>query len=246
MEMKRRTGDTVTIPGDYQHRALNQGHPIQRFWHASKHLVIDAFLPPAPSDTVVDVGCGSGVISDHLGKSGATVTGVDANRDAVRFAERQYGRDNVQFVNALVDTTFPVKGLVDKIYCLELIEHIYRDQGLNMLEIFHSNLADGGKVFLTTPNYRSMWPLIEYLMDASGRFPELSGPQHVEHYTPKKLTALCEEAGFAVKKLTSFCGIAPWVAGLSWSLATRLHSLETRIPFTPGSILLAILEKEKK
>ena len=75
----RRTGDTIAIDGAYQYRALTEGNPVQRFWHEAKQLVIDRFLPPEPGDFVMDVGCGSGVIANHLAEQGAEVIAVDGN-----------------------------------------------------------------------------------------------------------------------------------------------------------------------
>lgn len=59
----RRTGDTIAIDGGYQYRALTEGYRVQRFWHYSKTLAIQEFLPPQSTDRIIDVGCGSGVIT---------------------------------------------------------------------------------------------------------------------------------------------------------------------------------------
>ncbi len=242
-EMKRRTGDIIGISGDYQYRALTEGGPVQRFWHYSKQLVITRLLPPQPGQKVIDIGCGSGVISSFLGRSGAQVLGVDGNPQAVEFATGKFATDNVRFALGLVDETFHARWPADRIYCLEVIEHVYAHQAIQMLRVFHSLLVAGGKVFLTTPNYASAWPVIEYLMDSLGLAPPLRGHQHVQRYNRWKLRKLCIDAGFEVERIASYCFLAPWLAPLSWALAEKLAGLEARLDLGAGAILACVLRK---
>lgn len=242
--MTQRAGDTTAIPGDYQYRALTQGNAVQRFWHYSKQLAIKQFLPPSPSDVVVDIGCGSGVITSFLGESGATVLGIDNNPEAIQFARGHFSRPNVKFHLGLVEEFNPAHyEPVDKIYCLELIEHIYLHQARELLKNFYHLLKPRGKVFLTTPNYHSPWPLLEWLMDKARLAPPLSEHQHVERYHSKKLRALAEDGGFRIEKMATMCQLAPWAAPIRWTLAERIHGWESRSPLAMGCILIAILVK---
>jgi len=239
-DRQRRVGDTVAIPGDYQHRALTEGPAVQRFWHLAKQLAIARLLPPARGDHVLDIGCGSGVISDFLARAGADVLAVDGSGEAIAFARERFGAPNLEFRQGLVDESFTVERPVDKVYCLELIEHIYRPQARALLDHARAVMRPGARIFLTTPNYRSAWPVIEWAMDRARLAPELGGAQHVEHYHPAKLRALCEESGFAVETMATKCGAAPWVAPLSWKLAERLQQAElgSRLPL--GSVLVVV------
>jgi 2-polyprenyl-3-methyl-5-hydroxy-6-metoxy-1,4-benzoquinol methylase len=239
----RRTGDTIAIDGSYQYKALTAGNPVQRFWHLSKQLVIDRFLPPGPGDYVMDVGCGSGVISNHLAGRGASVLAVDGNASAIAFAGEQFPSENIRFVHGLVDESFDVERPVDSIYCLEVIEHIYHDQVLNMLGAFHGLLKPGGHALLTTPNYASLWPVIEFACDKLQKTATMRGDQHVCRFTPRRLRDTCAQAGFEIERLTSFCFLAPWIAPLSEGFARRVHELEASLPVRAGSILLVVLRK---
>jgi SAM-dependent methyltransferase len=239
----RKDGDIVEIPGDYQYRALTQGVAVQRFWHHAKLLTVQRYLPPAEGDFCLDVGCGSGIVSGWLGSRAGRVLGIDCRSAAVEFANRQFGRDNVTFRVGYVDKSLEVDGPVDKIYCLEVIEHIYREQAGEMLKAFHQILKPGGAVLLSTPNRHSFWPLIERGMDWLGRAPKLAEDQHVEGYHRQKLTALCRAHGFVVETTAATCLLAPWLAPVNWGLAERCFSWEARWPTNPGSILAAVLRK---
>jgi 2-polyprenyl-3-methyl-5-hydroxy-6-metoxy-1,4-benzoquinol methylase len=231
------------IDGDYQYKALTQGPAVQRFWHHAKHLCVRDFLPPAAGEEVIDVGCGSGTVSSFLGSYGANVLGVDGSSRAIEFASRTYAAPNVRFQQALVDEAFGTGTPIDKIYCMEVIEHIYMAQARAMLRTFFQLLRPGGRVLLTTPNYRSAWPFIEWSMDRLNLSPKMRGEQHVEFYHPRKLQRVCEQAGFEVERMRTCCFVAPWLAPLSWRLAEKVHGLESNLPFAPGSILLCVLAR---
>jgi 2-polyprenyl-3-methyl-5-hydroxy-6-metoxy-1,4-benzoquinol methylase len=239
----RRLGDAIPIPGDYQLRAAHSSNPVQRFWHATKKLVVDQMLPAAPGELAIDAGCGSGVIADYLASFGADVIGVDANPEAIRFATAEFARSNLRFEQRMVDDEMTLERAVDKFYSLEVIEHIYRPQGVAMLRNFHRLLRRGGQALITTPNYRSLWPVLEWTLDTFGLAPKMAGEQHVEHYHRRKLAAVAREAGFTVSATRTICLVSPWLAPVSWKLATAAAKGELRIPLPLGCILVAVLTK---
>jgi 2-polyprenyl-3-methyl-5-hydroxy-6-metoxy-1,4-benzoquinol methylase len=239
----RRVGDAISIPGDYQLRAAQSPNRVQRFWHATKKIVIDALLPVAAGELAVDAGCGSGVIADYLASSGADVIGIDANAEAINFASDEFARPNLRFIRGLVDDEMTLERAVDKFYSLEVIEHIYRRQGVAMLRNFHRLLRRGGEALITTPNYRSPWPLLEWTVDKLALVPKLAGEQHVEHYHRRKLTAVAREAGFKIDAMRSVCLVSPIVAPVSWAAATATAKAELRLPLPLGCILVAVLRK---
>jgi 2-polyprenyl-3-methyl-5-hydroxy-6-metoxy-1,4-benzoquinol methylase len=213
------------------------------FWHYSKILAIESLLPPRPGDNILDVGCGSGVISGFLGSKGATVVGIDTNPDAISFAEKKYAGPTVSFKLELADRISGMDGSIDKIYCLELIEHIYLPQSKAMLDCFYRLLKPGGSAFLTTPNYHSLWPLIEWLMDRLHFAPQMADHQHVEKFNRRKLRELSLSCNFSVQTLRAMCFVAPWIAPISWRLAKKTSKIEFAAPQNPGSILTCVLIK---
>jgi 2-polyprenyl-3-methyl-5-hydroxy-6-metoxy-1,4-benzoquinol methylase len=238
----RRVGDTVAIVGNYQWLAANSKNLVQRFWHGTKKSAIAALCPLKENSLALDVGCGSGVISAFLADQyRAKVIGLDGNPLAIEFASKQFPQ--AQFECRLVDDEFDTPQMVDGIYCLELIEHIYRNQAVVLLSNFHRLLKPGGKLLITTPNYKSLWPVIEWFMDFLKIAPNLDGDQHVTFYKPKTLKDLVEECGFEVQQVRSNCFLAPWLAPFSYRLAEWLDKRELKMKWFMGSIIVLVAVK---
>ena len=232
----------VIIPGDYQHRAATRGPAVQRFWHYTKRLAIDRYLPPEPRDFILDAGCGSGVITSYLGESGARVIGLDPNPESIDFATRTFARGNVTFVNSEIDQ-LSLDRPMDKIYNLEVVEHLSAASGHEMFRRFYGALRPGGQLFLTTPNVRSLWPLIEWAVDRTGLVPPMGGAQHVEMYHRGKLCDAAAAHGFEVQTIRSMCLLSPWAAVVSWRAARWLFDVETVLPGVMGPVLVAVFRR---
>jgi 2-polyprenyl-3-methyl-5-hydroxy-6-metoxy-1,4-benzoquinol methylase len=235
-------GDTVAIQGDYQYRALLQGPRVQRFWHDTKLWLARHYLQPQSTDRILDVGCGSGVVAAYVADVPVqSVIGVDGNAAAVAFAARQFRRPNLHFARGLVDQlAFPEESF-DACLCLELIEHIYPNQGRALLQTLYRLTRPGGRLLLTTPNYRSAWPLIEWALDRAGKTPRLAEDQHVAFYHHARLRQLCAESGWVTVREHTCCTLAPWLAALSWPLARALRRMEGWVPC--GTLLVHLVEK---
>ena len=153
-QLKRREGDAIHISGDYQARALKSDRAAQRFWHEAKFRLIERVAMPSQHDRVLDAGCGSGTISQFLSLHAGEVIGIDSNPAAIRYATAAYERPTLQFRLGQFEDLTGEKPF-DRIYCVEVIEHLYEHQAADVLSLFHRLTKSGGQLFLTTPNYQS-------------------------------------------------------------------------------------------
>jgi 2-polyprenyl-3-methyl-5-hydroxy-6-metoxy-1,4-benzoquinol methylase len=223
-----RLGDAIEISGDYQARALRSDRAAQRFWHEAKFRLIERLGLPAKNERVLDAGCGSGTISDFLSRYAGQVVGIDSNPAAVTYAAKAYPASNLQFKLGQFDDLKNEQPF-DRIYCIEVIEHLYENQVADIFSLFRKVTNPGASLFLTTPNYHSLWPVIEQLLDAFGLVPQLDEVQHVTHFTKSKLHAVCSQAGWTVEQIGSFNGVAPFLAPLSYPLALAVERAEFRL-----------------
>jgi 2-polyprenyl-3-methyl-5-hydroxy-6-metoxy-1,4-benzoquinol methylase len=242
--LNKRLGDTIAIPGDYQYRAWTSGMAPQRFWHEAKLREAERWLAASAGDVILDVGCGSGMLCDRIARRpGVEVIGIDGNQAALEFAQRTFGRANLKFRHGLVDEFAFEPESCTKIALLEVIEHIEEEQAVKMFRNFHRFLKVGGTVVLTTPNARSLWPVIEWSLDRLGLVPHLSEDQHVKLYHRQSLEDLARRTGFRCKAYRTLNFLAPWLAAMNWALAERVHRAETARPQPVGSLLLMVLQK---
>jgi len=235
-----RHGDTVEISGAYQYSARYSRSRVQRFWHEEKERIIRKFCPPLPGDHVLDMGCGSGVIADRLAELGAHVTGIDSNPAAVAFARATFARPNLEFRQASAAEIDLAPGSLDRIYCLELVEHLYPEQTGALLASFARLLRPGGTLTLTTPNYRGLWPAIELLMDRLRLAPVMANEQHVTRFDRTTLKRMLDPADWRIVRLASFCTLAPFLSTVGWRLAKRCAELEDRADLKFGNLLLLV------
>ncbi|MCP4681839.1 MAG: class I SAM-dependent methyltransferase [Desulfobacterales bacterium] len=232
------------IQGDYQFNALYHGSSVQRAWHRAKLKIIRQIAPPPRGGLVLDAGCGSGVISAFLAALGARVKAVDSNLDAIRFARDVYSIPRVEFIHASLLTY--QGGPFDAIYCIEVIEHLPPNRLTPLLRRFGDLLAPGGRLFITTPNYRSAWPLIELGLDLLKLTPRLRGDQHLCPMTPGRLRRAMKTARLSLLKMGSFNGLAPFLAFLPPGVFARVERWESRRGALPaGNLLYALCKSER-
>ncbi|MCB9832635.1 MAG: methyltransferase domain-containing protein [Planctomycetes bacterium] len=242
-EDARRLGDAIAIPGDYQHRALTEGPPVQRHWHRAKLELLDWFCPPLPGGRALDVGCGSGVIADALATRGMEVLAVDANPEAVRYARTTFGRPGLELREGYLDELELPAASFDLATCLEIIEHVHLPQIEKLLGDLFALIRPGGRLLLTTPNYRGLWPLVEWAADRFASTANMDADQHVTHLHRRQLRRLIEGAGFELERIRCYCTLAPFVAPISARLARAVDGLERRIDLPFGNLLALVARR---
>lgn len=238
-----RTGDTVQISGDYQYQALNNGFVVQRFWHQSKMNLIEHFGLPRKNETVLDIGCGSGVLSDFLSKHAKSVLAVDGNENAIIFAKSKFSRSNLSFSRVLFHELDYPEGTFDAIYIFEVLEHIYEKQVLELLLKLQVLLKPGGRIIITTPDFRSFWPILEIILDKLKLVPKLSEEQHVFKINKNKLRKIVACTNLKISKIQNEFGIAPFLSVISWKLAEKVRDFERKIKCPLGMIICVELKK---
>ncbi len=242
--MRRKENDTIKIEGGYQHYAIEKGFVVQRIWHELKLDLIKRVMPPLSHDDILDIGCGSGNITNYLATKSKTVIGVDANNDAVLYAQKTFGKYGLSFKYAQIDKMNFHSNTFTKIYILELIEHIYVEQIKELFLECHRLLKPGGTILLTTPNKRSLWPIIEKTMDLLRLAPRLSGDQHVTQLSKSSLMNIVPNDFFNDIFIGTFCGVAPFLSIFGEKIAYKVNQMEFKIGSPFGNLLFLTFKKK--
>lgn len=72
---------------------------------------------------VLDIGCGGGLVSEPLARMGATVTGIDADKVAIKVAQEHAKASGLK-IDYQVESTDTLKGQYDVVLALEIVEHV--------------------------------------------------------------------------------------------------------------------------
>ena len=85
-------------------------------------------------------------------------------------------------------------------------------------------LKPGGRIYLSTPNYGSMWPVLEWLLNRFSPF--CYEQQHITHFNRNGLERLLMKNGYENVGVEGFMLAAPFAAAVNWKLADAVAALE--------------------
>ncbi|CAN5678132.1 class I SAM-dependent methyltransferase [soil metagenome] len=111
--------------------------------------ILDAI--PNEARSLLDVGCGGGVIGAlcRIYRSMDRLVGVDAHAPAIELCRRHSFYDEVLDLDITADRLPFADSSFDVVTCIEVIEHVGREDGLRLLDELE---RVGRSVIVTTPN----------------------------------------------------------------------------------------------
>ncbi|MCW3465420.1 class I SAM-dependent methyltransferase [Chitinophaga nivalis] len=114
-------------------------------------FITDALHNTIPENgTILDVGCGNGIISRHLGQLGYNVLGIDVSEKAIGVARSLTSRPNVRFEAISAEKLVAAGNTYDAVICSEVLEHL--DQPSLLLKVLYQSLKPTGRLVVTVPN----------------------------------------------------------------------------------------------
>ena len=137
---KKKLMNTISLP-QYQ-RIADKKRLDYILTNARKHL--------KPGAKILDIGCGNGIISMHLGTLGFEVMGIDVSDKTIAAAQQKNTLPNVTFIRKSAEELSAEGHLFDAIVCSEVLEHLNEPGGL--LQKISKILASNGILIATVPN----------------------------------------------------------------------------------------------
>jgi 2-polyprenyl-3-methyl-5-hydroxy-6-metoxy-1,4-benzoquinol methylase len=213
--------DYETIPGGYYDAVYQRRRGIQSKWHHLKFRRVVEEMEGRQRH--LDVGCGPGTLIGLLGDCFIS-TGIDISTAEIDYARRVYESGSKRFfavsARALPDDCRDY----DVATVVEVIEHLAPAELDEVLRATLERLRPGGKLVVTTPNFRSAWPLVQMLVDRFGQLDYAC--QHIHRFTPRRLRQLLRDLGLKDVRVRPYLALAPFSAPLGWRLADKLDRLE--------------------
>ena len=167
--------------------------------------------------TVLDVGCGGGILSESMAGLGADVTGIDLSDKALQVAKLHLleSGNRVDYRKVAVETLAEEQpASFDIVTCLEMLEHVPDPQ--SVIASCAKLVKPGGWVFFSTLNRNPksyLFAIIgaEYMLNMLPR----GTHDYAKFIKPSELAQYCRNASLDVADLT----------GMSYNPLTKSYSL---------------------
>src|SRR5690606_18277001 len=126
-------------------RPLHEINPLRLEW-------INARAPLA-GKTVLDIGCGGGILAESMARKGADVTGIDLSEKALKVADLHSLESGIQVRYELIaaeDLAARESGSFDVVTCMEMLEHV--PDPASIVAACARLAKPGGRIFFSTIN----------------------------------------------------------------------------------------------
>jgi len=168
--------------------------------------------------TVVDVGCGGGILSESMAASGANVTGIDLSEKALKVAKLHLleSGQQVDYRKITVESLAQEKPQhFDIVTCMEMLEHV--PDPMSVIKSCAELVKPGGWVFFSTINRNPkayVYAIIgaEYVLNLLPR----GTHEYAKFIKPAELARMARNAGLTEEK----------IIGLTYNPVTKVYALE--------------------
>ena len=208
----------------YYDKVATSGNPVQVYWHANRFAKIISKIKINENTKILDIGCGPGTLLAKIKPVYKLAVGIDFDEKQISFARKKFNnRKNIKWIYGDV-TKLNIKNKFDYIICSELIEHIEPSKADKLMTSINHLLSQDGKLILTTPNYRSLWPMTEWFVNRLGKVDY--SKQHINKLNIESAKRVLKKNGFKIEKLETFYIISPFLAFISTNLSKILQNVE--------------------
>lgn len=170
---------------------------------AVRHFGRDAqSLRPLEGLSLVDIGCGGGLVSEPMARMGARVTGIDPTIRNIEIAKLHAGQSGLEidYRSVLAEDLVAAGETFDIVLCLEVVEHV-PDVGA-FVKVIRQLLAPGGLMIVSTLN-RTLKSFALAIVGAEYVLRWLPRGTHRwdRFVTPEELRGVLEAAGLVQREI---------------------------------------------
>ena len=190
-------------------KPLHAINPLRLDW-IQKHAEIQG-------KKVLDIGCGGGILTESLAKSGANAKGIDLSEKALKVADLHSLETGIavqyEYISA-EDLANKEAGQYDVVTCMEMLEHVPDPQSI--IKACSALAKPGGKVFFSTLNRNPKSYLLavigaEYIL----RMLPKGTHDYKKFIKPSELHGFLQDAGLEMNE----------IIGLTYNPITEVYAL---------------------
>lgn len=194
----------VAVDGQGQLDAANYPQLLQ---------LIDRHVPESRDLRIADLGCGHGALVHCLKSLGyRNVEGVDVSSEQVALAHR-LGLNEIR-QGDLMGFLADAGGTYDVLFLMDVLEHLEKQEIVDLLSQMRGALADGGRAIIHVPNGEGLFGMrVRY-----GDF------THINCFTPQSIRQVLHACGFRMvdvyEDVPVVHGIKSRIRSLLWHVLT--------------------------
>lgn len=197
---------------DSEFKPLHQINPLRLEWINS--------LCPLRGLEVLDVGCGGGILTDSMARTGAKALGIDLSTKPLRVAQlhaMEAGTENVEYREIAVEALAAERpASFDAVTCMEMLEHV--PDPASVVRACADLAKPGGWLFFSTLN-RNFKSFMLAIVGAEYLLKMLPAGTHefARFLKPSELAQFIRDAGLELYS----------AKGLGYNPLTQRYSLGT-------------------
>lgn len=190
-------------------RPLHEINPLRLEW-INSHA-------PLSGKSIVDIGCGGGILAESMAKKGGHVTGIDLSEKALKVADLHSLESGVQVRYEMIaaeELAVREPASYDIVTCMEMLEHVPDPSAV--VRACATLVKPGGQVFFSTLNRNPKSYLFavigaEYVLNMLPK----GTHDYAKFITPAELAQYARNAGMIVSALK----------GMTYNPLTKIYSL---------------------
>ncbi len=208
--------------------------PLGQAYAASLGRILQPWLASSAGQSVLDIGCGPGLVMERLFPPDARITGMDCSFEMARRALDCSERASHPrpFLVGSVARIPLADGSFDMAFCINCLEFV-EDRAAAFAEIARI-LPPAGSAILGVLNRKSVWEWTRHLRRPFTRKPYYRG----RFFSIEELQHSCAQAGLAVEETRTAVHFPPLLPRSCMSLYDRLDRRRAERGSTRGAVIL--------
>ena len=201
------------------YKSLHQLNPLRLSYikdHILKHFQKDLdACNPLKGLSILDIGCGGGLLCEPLTRLGAKVKGIDATSETIEVAKLHSSQMDLK-IEYECSSAEKQQGTYDVVLCMEIVEHV-ADLS-HFIKVSSQLVRPGGLIFLSTLN--RTWKsyifgivaaeyILRWVPKGTHQWEKFVKPKELkEHLTQNNISPL-EETGVILDPLKGIWTLSP-------------------------------------
>lgn len=202
MSAQEQTGGMVSVPTGNTTDKYGTGNPIQRRLVARFIATMEVLFDAAAPSSVLDVGCGEGVLTEQMADrlNGGRIVGVDLDDPKLRAEWESRRRPNLTYMPVPAEQMPFADGAFELVSALEVLEHVTDPD-----HVLGEMARIASRQLLVSVPREPVWRMVNV---ARGAYLRSLGntPGHLNHWSKRAFLELCSRHGELAEVRSPF----PW------------------------------------